>query len=218
MSSHSPIPARDPCHHALWPCSTFPSLLTGKEINVWIPVLLILLFVCALRIVVSCARCLRRRSRGAPGGPYDDAADAASDTDDGLPRYSDSIGFGSDMPVATHSGGPPRLVARAHDDPYVAGVASLLSLGAPNHTATPDIYYAAPRPVANATGVQKLIAELRAISEEPAGEERAARTRDVQRRLTALVLADPRYALALGTTLPPGPPPAYSYSDTPARQ
>lgn len=150
----------------------------------------------------------------------DNASDAASDIDDGLPRYSDSIGFGSDVPVATRTGSPPRLVARAHDDPYVAGVASLLSLGAPttqNHTPTPDTTHLPPRPVENATDVQKLIAELRAINEEPASVERAARVREVQRRLTALVLADPRYALAL-TTPPPGPPPAYSYSDAPAGQ
>ena len=160
----------------------------------------------------------------------DDAADAAaaSDIDDGLPRYSDSVGFGSDVPIATRTGSPPRLVARTHDDPYVAGVASLLSLGAqsqsqtaPTHTPTPtppsdmplvSHHAPPPRPVTSATDVQKLIAELRAINEEPVGAERAARAREVQRRLTALVLADPRYALALGA--PPGPPPAYSYSDT----
>ena len=132
------------------------------------------------------------------------------------------------MPIATRTGSPPRLVARAHDDPYVAGVASLLSLGAqsqsqtaPTHTPTPtpssdmplvSHHAPPPRPVASATDVQKLIAELRAINEEPVGVERAARAREVQRRLTALVLADPRYALTLGA--PPGPPPAYSYSDT----
>ncbi len=88
---------------------------------------------------------MRAELTGDPSCIDDTAADATAaaseDIDDGLPRYSDSdsIGFGPAaaavpaVPTATRragGGGLPHLVAaRAHDDPYVAGVASLLSLG-----------------------------------------------------------------------------------------
>lgn len=110
------------------------------------------------------------------------------------------------MPTTTDAvSSPHEIQPRPNDDPYVAGVTSLISLE------DAEMFRPAPLPVANDEEVRRLIVQLHSIINEAEGEDDTKRDRldAVQNKIARLVMADPRYAV-VSPVAPLGPPPAYS--------